>query len=188
MESIEEARKRDAREQWLMLPVVVVWLVVCSGIYILLIVEEITVLGVTYYCIAKTVWFLNLVFIGGLSLILGTLSLSVLVMLGRIAKNLASKIHPWKPLLISSCLLIIGFVFFSIAFHAHEAISSNIRAINSWCYGIVGDYSAITWLIEIISILFSFFLVSFMLGLLAQAVALPFHAKNIANEIHAINK
>ena len=171
-----------------MLPVAAVWLVICIGIYVVLIVEDITVFGVTYYGIAKAVWFLNLVILGGLSLILATLSLSVLIMLGLLAKNISSKMHPWKPLLLSSSILALGFIFFFIALRANETISSNIRAINSWYYGIVGNYSVITFLVEFGSILLSFFLVSFMLGLLTQAVSLPFHTKSIANEIHTINK
>ena len=188
MDSIEEARKREARQQWLMLPVAAVWLVICVGIHVVLIVEDITVFGVTYYGIAKAVWFLNSVFLGGLSLILATLSLSVLIMLGLIAKKLSSKMHPWKPLLLSSGILVLGFAFLSLALRANATISTNIRAINSWYYGIAGDSSVITFLVEFGSVLLSFFLVSFMLSLLTLASSLPFHAKDIANEIHTINK
>lgn len=188
MDSIEEARKREARQQWLMLPVAAVWTVICIGIYIVLIVEDITIFGVTYYGIAKAVWFLNLVFLGGLSLILATLSLSVLIMLGLIAEKLSIKMHTWLPLLLSSGILVLGFAFLSLARRANDTISSNIRAINSWYYGIVGDSSVITFLVELGSVLLSVFLAGFMMSLLTLAASLPFHAKNIANEIHTINE
>ena len=69
MDSIDEARKREARNHLLMLPVVALLLVFILGIYIVIFSKEFEFFGTIFYGFAKAIWFLNLVFMGGSALI-----------------------------------------------------------------------------------------------------------------------
>ena len=182
MDPIEDGRRREARQDLLMLPYAALLLLLFAGIYVFLISDTVEFLGVAYYGFAKGIWFLNLAFIGGVALIFIVLSLSALIMFGLIARNLSIRMHPWKPMVVSTLLLILGFVFLLIALYVNNLLSLNVISINQWLDSFMLD----GWVIGLLWLFVApllMMLTGFMFGLVSLAASLPFHAKELAKQL-----
>ena len=187
MDSIDEARKREARNHLLMLPVVALLLVFILGIYIVIFSKEFEFFGTIFYGFAKAIWFLNLVFMGGSALILAVLSLSLLIMFSMIARNLAMEMHPWRPIIFSTVLLVVGLLFLQFTIYINGQIEIHIKQINSWARHFTRGDPFFLGTLDFMVTLVSMFITSFMLGLLVQTASLPTHARSMAEKIRTTN-
>ncbi|WIO74564.1 hypothetical protein QP938_01305 [Porticoccaceae bacterium LTM1] len=185
MDSIDEARKKEAREGLMMLPVALLFLIALAGVYLVLLSEEVEFFGVIYWGFAKDLWFFSLILIGGLGVFFLVLSVSFLIFVALVAKELSAKQHPWKPLIISSLLLIMGFWILKAAVYFNSYLSGNVRNINMFFESYSGGMEAFIDIAGIILLLVSLFLSSFIYSLILLAVKLPGCAKGFANKARA---
>ena len=188
VDHIDEARKKEARKQLLLLPVAVLLLLVVAGVYVVMLSEELTFNDVTYYGYAKAIWFFNLTLTGGLALVVTVSSFTVLILIGLLARNLGAQMHPWRPIAISTSLLVVAFALLYMARWLNQLISANVDNIDRWFIRQFGEQSVIATIFDLLAIMASAFILAIIFGLLAQVVSLPFHAKSIAEKIRTINK
>ncbi|MCV6624350.1 MAG: hypothetical protein OIF51_21630 [Cellvibrionaceae bacterium] len=182
MDSTDEARKKEARDHWKLLPVAAIMVFAfCAG-FIIIVAEKIEVFGQLYYGFSKTVWFLNTSFFGGITLSLGIFSLTLLITSGLVATKLNLPLHPWTPLLNSTKFLIGSFVFFYVLTITNEVITENIDNINAWHASFRRSSSILSSLTDLVIMGICIFIFMVAMALSIRAIAIPFEANNIAKQ------
>lgn len=182
MNEIEEARKKEIRDQWKMLPLACIAFILLVGLYVLLLQDAVYIKGDPLWGATKGIWFIAVIVLGGLTIAFVCLSLSVLLYIGMLAKNLNARPHPWRPILLSTAILILGYGALSSAMYAELSIRENSMAINDWYEYRIGE-GALHWLVSGIWFYTVIFLVSLFIGLIIGCMQLPFDAKKHANTI-----
>ncbi|WNO11649.1 hypothetical protein [Teredinibacter sp. KSP-S5-2] len=182
MNEIEEARKKEIRDQWKMLPLVVVLFVLFVGLYVVLLQESVYIRGEQIWGATKGIWFIVVIALGGLAIAFICLSASVIFYIGMIAINLNTKAHPWKPLMLSVGILVLGYSILSMALYAESFVREHADVINSWYEYRIGE-GFIHWIVSGVWLHGVIFLTLFLLGVIVICMKLPFWAKDHANFI-----
>ncbi|MBB6521779.1 hypothetical protein [Pseudoteredinibacter isoporae] len=183
MDSAEEARRKEARDNWKMLPAAIILTFGWCGAFVIIVAREIEIFGHVYYGFAKTLWFLNASFLGGIALILGIFSLSLLITIGLVAINLKTKAHPWLPLIRSVKVLVIGVIFLYAAMRINSLINENIDIINAWHAHFNRDFSILSFIIDLIITGICSVIAALSLSIAIQVLLMPFSSSKIAKEI-----
>ena len=185
MKSLDKARKTEAKEELLMLPIAALLLVLMAGIYVVLAIPQLEFMGTTYFGVSKALWFLNIVLIGGICLLVGVLSVALLLLLFQLLMQLSSRIKPWRAVAVVVCLLLVCLLALQLMLYFDKQIASDVYAINLWFENRFGWLSS---LVEMIVIFIAMGVSGFVLGLAIQVGFMPANAQSLAKEATTVNR
>ncbi|MDM3872000.1 hypothetical protein QSV34_11645 [Porticoccus sp. W117] len=183
MKEIDEARKREAKQNLTILPSVVVYLVLFLGVIWTLMSEEVVFMGVKYYGVVKSLWFLNLIVMGVAALVVGLVGISVLIFIREVANSLRAMLRLPKLIGISAFLLVLSGGLFFLALYINEYLSADVYRLNFKIENAVGDFKIIHDYTEFILLIGSMFIGALMFVVISWAFLLPSYARNLAKEI-----
>ena len=94
--------------------------------------DIITIGGISLKGTAKYLWALDAELFTGLAVIFGTGSLVYLLWLSAVARHAGFTLHPWRPIVISTVLLLICFTLFTLFGYFQTLILDNAQQINEY--------------------------------------------------------
>ncbi len=181
MNEIEEARRKERLDQLKLIPLALIIFAMIIGIYVVFLSDEIVFDGVAIWGASKSIWFLCVLVLVGLSVVSFVFSLSFLIFLGRAAKYMNKRAHPWKPVVFSGKLLVLGYSFLALGAYLEFSVRDNINYINNWYEYWVGEgflhyILGIAWLIGVVQIS------ALLLSFIVQGLLLPFNVGKTISE------
>ena len=182
MTSVDEARRREARDQWKLFPFAILGLVLLCGIYFVALVEGVVVFDTRIWGVAKNIWFLTVIALAGLGVFSVFMSFSLVILASIVARKLSVTLPPLKPLYHPTIYLILGYIFFSAALYAERFVRTNVEHINNYYenafgFGFADFMLGTIWLLVLVWVCTNIF------ALIVLAVALPFQSREIVKEL-----
>ena len=128
--SREAARQQEEQDEYRLIPLAIFFLIAMTAAFYLASQEHIEVKGVLLFGPAKYLWALTVELFYGLGILVGTASLVLLFWLSAMAKHGKFVLHPWRPIIMSSILLLVCLGFWVLAQHLEHLILGNVLSIN----------------------------------------------------------
>ena len=187
MDEIEEARRKEKRQEFVYFIYALLAFPFLIAFYAFLAIEKITLFGYVLSGFSKSLWLASVLFFGGIATSLLILSLSYLIYISIIAKELSARLHSYKPIVVSSILLIVSFSIFLFLGSVLSSIGANVNNIDLWIHNFTGSRVVVMQFIELFGLFLSIVPLGLAVSTILDAVKLPFKAKAHAAELY-INK
>ena len=139
MSDLNEARRREHIGHLKMIPLIPVYALIMLGIYYLLLVDRVEILGIELIGTAKDLWLLNSAFFGGLLLVIIIVSFSNLVFVAKVIRLVGKRVNTGKAMILSMMLMSLSVCLFLFAKNVSSKILSNSESINYWYYVTIGQ-------------------------------------------------